>query len=253
VFELDPGPVTDVMLDPVEKTMVEKVVEDLEKRDFDSAINDIIGLLDSHMDSNDLSGLYGQALAGSAGVDAQRLAIRLGRQAVEVRDANGDTQMVTASSGTVSNLLALADIKDTDEYRVRYLQGMAALQWSTRGRDILALPVGERANIGAMAAVHATRVMAGILGSGNPVFADKAELTAVVASNLPAMRDELVSTLQLLSVTIGDMQGVYAIPELDEDPLLVNAGMNIFSNTLLGDDTLSTEEVVDLVSKVWGR
>lgn len=258
VFELDsdfvdqPGPVTDVVLNPEEIAVAQQIDADLKNGDFSAAIDNIISVLGKHMDSDDLNNLYSQALAGSAGMDSKRVAISLGAQSVMVEDANGDLQAVTSSTGTLNSLRALANVSDTDEYRVRYQQGKAALEIATRDRNILALPQSERASLAAMAAIHATRVLAGVLGGGQSTFANKQEITAAVASNLPALRDDLVSTLQLLLVTREDLQSVYAIPELEQDPLLVNAGINMFRNTLLDDGTLSNEELADLVSKALG-
>ena len=60
-----------------------------------------------------------------------------------------------------------------------------------------------------------------------------------------------MTTLGMLTQTFEATQEVYPIQILTDNPLLLEAGINVFANTLHDDNDLTSDEVADIISKTF--
>ncbi|MFV8816903.1 hypothetical protein [Haliea sp. E17] len=250
--EPQPAPeieVTDVELSAADIDVLSTVAGDLARGGYGAAGTGLVTLMENYPESEQLRGLYGEMLTRQAGLSPRQFAISVGAEPVEVVDESGATVAETSSISLYQSLNALADVQDTDEYRVRFLSGRAALEWRMRGKTLSDLSSTEQAEIGAVAAVHATRLAYAAVGgaqSAAGIFTTEA-LESAIEANLPAVSEELGETLAIVSRTSAAIQQHYPIAEISEMPVYVPLALNAFANTRIDDGSLSAEEALAFI------
>lgn len=250
--EPGPGPglqISDVELTPEQQDLLVLIENNIQNNNYGTAATDIVKLLEAHPGSDQVKRLYSDVLAMQSGITPSEFAIAIGARPIQVRNEDGEWVEKTSTISFVDSLVGLANVEDSDDYRVRFLNGRHALELRLQDKAISELPSREQADIGAMATIHATRLAYAAVGgeeSAESLHSAQA-LQAALEEHLPEVDEELTETLRVVAQTSGAVQQHYPIREVDENPIRMSLARNAFANAMLDDNELSTEELVELV------
>ncbi|MFT0138840.1 hypothetical protein ACEK07_22115 [Alcanivoracaceae bacterium MT1] len=255
--EPEPGlEISDVELTAEEKALLATIEENIQANRHAAAATDIVTLLEAHPGSEQIKRLYSDVLAMQSGIAPSEFAVRVGAAPIQVTDENGEMIEVSSSATLKNTLIDQAAVEDSDDYRVRFLNGRQALQLRLEGKTVSELPTREQADIGVMASIHATRLAyAAVGGAAGYEYLEEhpEELESAVDGHLPEVEEELVETLKVVVETTEAVHQHYPIREVDENPVGMSMAKNAFANTMLDDGALSSEEMVDLYHLAFGR
>ncbi|MEQ9507674.1 hypothetical protein [Alloalcanivorax xenomutans] len=248
--EPEPGlDISDVELTAEEKALLAAIEDNIQGDRYAEAATDIVALLEAHPDSEQIKRLYSDVLAMQSGMAPSEFAIKVGAVPIQMADENGDRIEVFSSMALQDILIEQAAVEDSDNYRVRFLNGRQALRLRLEGETVSELPTREQADIGVMASIHATRLAyAAVGGAAEFEYLEEnpEELESAVAGHLPEVEEELVETLKVVVETSEAVHQHYPIRELKENPVGMSMAKNAFANTMLDDGALSTEEAMEL-------
>lgn len=241
--------VSDVELTPEQQALLAEIEGNIESNNYGTAATDIVKLLEAHPDSEQIKRLYSDVLAMQSGITPSQFAIAVGARPVRVLNQDGEWVEKGSTVSFFNSLVGLADVEDNDNYRVRFLNGRHALKLRLQDQTVPALPSREQAEIGAMATIHATRLAYAAVGGKAQVesLASKEALRGALDQNLPEVNEELTETLAVVDQTAEAVQQHYPIREVDENPVRMSLARNAFANTMMNDNELSSEELVELV------